>query len=443
MTKEGMPAEEICRNLTRRGMELKKGVATVLRLQSAWGLAHDEKRWLGNFRHQCHKKARAQQVEAFSDIAAELDVQDVEGWIREKMSKEVVRQARHELALKLMGEHAPSNPERRKLQAPRRHDDPHVKPTDVAEFSDREIEDSDTEGDADSPAPVRRLRSGAVDPSSRKAEFHMSNVASSSKAGDSDGMFMDQPSYPGGGMGTEVHDGHTPLDDQRDDDMHDAEDDDDETNSAAHVGARVFQRDGLANTQSSSVSRPIRMYDPQRLTPARAASSPTLNSSRPTSEAASATSPYVADSSMDSSEISATPGKRYTGRPPKQSAAKSDPIPEIEAPTRSFTSPDTTPKQASRPATRGIVSSVTAATTASPMTSLILRTEEAEANKSTLSTLDQYNVAATVYKELLEARTENRPLPGSLTGLPPSAKEVDTAKFKLKEATQAMMLALD
>ena len=73
----------------------------------------------------------------------------------------------------------------------------------------------------------------------------------------------------------------------------------------------------------------------------------------------------------------------------------------------------------------------------------MLPPEEAEANKSTLSTLDQYNDAARVYKELLEARNNNKPLAGSLTGMPPSAKEVDSAKRKLKEATQAMMLALD
>ncbi|ROW05833.1 hypothetical protein VMCG_05153 [Cytospora schulzeri] len=436
MTKEGMSAESICQNLTNRGMELKKGVATVLRLQSAWGLAHDEKRWLGNYRHQCHKKAKAQQLEAFTEIAKELTVQDLEAWLQEKMSEEPARQARHELALKLMGEHAPTNPERRKLQMPRRTDGPYDRPSHVtgaSELSDSDTSDSDADSDGDSPPPVKRLRSGVVDPSTRIAESKHNNDVSSSGMGDGTGVSIDHASYLTD-IGMDMNDGYASLNGHGDDDAFDAEGDQEQPEGMAHISdggpEHVYEV-----PQATAVQRPLRMYDPRRQ--------------------------HDMDSSRSPPATDVTPAKRGKGRLPKQDTAKSTPTPASATLTSSMQANTSLNQQlwgqsvaspigitAAPPATTSATFALasptaTAPTMASHMPQLILRTEEAEANRTTLSTLDQYNVAAKEYKELLEARNENKPLPGSLTGLPPSAKEVDAAKRKLKEATQVMMLALD
>lgn len=436
MTKEGMSAEDICQNLTARGMELKKGVATVLRLQSAWGLAHDEKRWLGNFRHQCHKKAKAQQLEAFTEISKELGIQDLEAWLRDKMSEEPARQARHELALKLMGEHAPTNPERRKLQTPRRTDGPYDRPAHITgadDLFDSDTSESESDSDADPPPPpVRQLRSGVIDPSTRTAEGAHNNDGLSAEIGDGDVVSMDHTSYLTG-KGMEMDDAYAPLHDQRGNNMFDAEGDDEEPGGAKDVATGDTEHDYETMPQPTTTSRPLRMYDPQRQ--------------------------HVMDSPRSASETDVTPAKHGKGRPPKQSIGKPTPIPVSAAPAPPGKTNPSAIHQAQNLSVVSAVPAVAPATTsatlalappttaaapiANPMPQLVLRTEEAEANRTALSTLDQYNVAAKIYKELLEARTENRPMPESLTGLPPSAKEVDAAKRKLKEATQAMMLALD
>lgn len=437
MTKEGMTAEEICQNLTARGMELKKGVATVLRLQSAWGLAHDEKRWLGNFRHQCHKKAKAQQLEAFTEIAKELGVQNLEAWLQDKMSEEPARQARHELALKLMGEHAPTNPERRKLQTPRRTDGPYDRPAHIAdttELSDVDMSESDSDSEADpTPPPVRRLRSGVIDPNIRTAQGTHNNDEPSADIGEGDGVSMDH-SFHLTGMGMDMDDAYAPLNNQRDNDMFIAQGDEEEPDGAAHFAASGPEHVYETVLQPTTAPRPLRMYDPKRH--------------------------RVMDSPRSPSATAVTPSKSGKRQPRRQFTEEPTltPVPAVllpskqtdmsavhQAQSRSVVSPvPAAAAPGTTSATFALAPTITAAAAiANPMPQLILRTEEAEANRTTLSTLDQYNVAAKVYKELLEARTENKPMPGSLTGLPPSAKEVDTAKRKLKEATQAMMLALD
>ncbi|KUI55054.1 hypothetical protein VP1G_02349 [Cytospora mali] len=368
MTKAGLSAEEIYENLTKRGMELKKGVATVLRLQT----------------------------------------------------------------LKLMGEHAPTNPERRKLQTPRRTDGPYDRPagaTGGAELSDSETSGSDADSAVDSSAQAKWLRSDVAETTGRKGEADNNNGGPNSEIGNGDGVSVDQSSFLDG-MGMDMDDGYAPLSDQGDGDMPDAEGDYVEPDSAA---------------------------DGQRVSTAVATFSP--NTLRPNSQTAS--SENGIDFQRSPSTTAVTPGSRGKGRPPKQSAAKPSPMPApgmgtSPMPTSSFSNFQGPPRSAifhlpsGTPATTSATFALqtpmtarAATTSASPTPQLILRTEEAEANKSTISALDQYNAAASVYKELLEARNENKALPGSLTGLPPSAKEVDTAKRKLKEATQAMMLALD
>ncbi|KAK7697145.1 hypothetical protein SLS64_013844 [Diaporthe eres] len=415
MTKEGMSPEEIYQSLTSRGMELKKGVATVLRLQSAWGVARDEKRWLGNFRHQCHKKAKAQQEDAFTDIAKELGVQDIKGWAQEKMKEQAARQARHELALKLMGEHAPTNPERRKLQKPRRANGPFVQQAQANDDeggSDIGSSEDELESGSDFPGPVTDLRFGLVE-SARQADqipgsdgplpsphdLHNGeqpvSYAAASTTNNSSGV----------GVGVEAGEYHDypPLHDQPDDTMYGSEDD---QHGMASVASRVSSH--MVDPMAQSTSGPHL---------------PMVQNPPSSNEMMASAPPYP--NPLGSSVSSQPPEARSTQTAPTTTVAMVPGYGEKHP-----TQVDASITSASKP-------------TASVTSGLVLPPEEAEANKSTLSTLDHYNDAARVYKELLEARNNNKPLPGSLTGMPPSAKEVDSAKRKLKEATQAMMLALD
>lgn len=414
MTREGMSPEEIYQSLTSRGMELKKGVATVLRLQSAWGVARDEKRWLGNFRHQCHKKAKAQQADAFTDIAKELGVQDIKGWVQEKMKEQPARQARHELALKLMGEHAPTNPERRKLQKPRRANGP---PADQEQTNDAEGEsdsgssEDEPESESDFPGPVTDLRFGLADSTPQGDRIPISDgplpsphvLHSGPQSNTYAAAGAIEPSNVDGGVEAGEYHAYPPLHDQPDDTMYGSED-------GQHGVASIVSR------ESSDMVDPM----PQ------STSGPHMPMIQPP---------------LSSNEMMA-PAPSHPN--PLGSSMSTQPAEAISKQTASTTTAAILPGHAENHPTQLNASvAPVSKSTASLTSGLVLQPEEAEANKSTLSTLDQYNDAARIYKELLEARNNNKPLPGSLTGMPPSAKEVDSAKRKLKEATQAMMLALE
>lgn len=415
MTREGMSAEEIYQSLTSRGMELKKGVATVLRLQSAWGVARDEKRWLGNFRHQCHKKAKAQQADAFTDIAKELGVQDIKGWAQEKMKEQGARQARHELALKLMGEHAPTNPERRKLQKPRRANGPsgkHTQPNDAEGDSDSGSSEDEPESGSDFPGPVTDLRFGLVDSPRQRDDIpggdrtlsspHDLHSGAAQPSSYAAATTNDPPSVGEGVEAGEYHE-YAPLHDQPDDTLYGPEDD---QHGVASIASRVSSHMVDSMPQPTSGQRVPMIQTPR--------SSNEMMSSIPPHP-----TPLGSDLFLQPSESTSTqPSSTTTPAMPPGHGENSPP--QVKRSVAAAPNPTTL-----------------------SASGLVLPPEEAEANKSTLSTLDQYNDAARVYKELLEARNDNKPLPGSLTGMPPSAKEVDSAKRKLKEATQAMMLALD
>lgn len=414
MTREGMSPEEIYQSLTSRGMELKKGVATVLRLQSAWGVARDEKRWLGNFRHQCHKKAKAQQADAFTDIAKELGVQDINIWVQEKMREQAARQARHELALKLMGEHAPTNPERRKLQKPRRANGPsaeQAQANDADGDSDSGSSEDEPQSGSDFPGPVTDFKFELVDSTPQGVRIPSSDgpfpsphaLHSRAQPASHATATANEPPSVGGDLDAGEYREYAPLHDQPDDTMYGSED-------GQHVVASIASR----------VSSHMVDYLPQ------STSGPHM--------------PMV-QSPLSSNEMLVSPPPHPD---PLGSPASPQPTDTRPAQTGS-TATATMPPGYGEKYTTQLDASVASAPKSTPSVTsgLVLPPEEAEANKSTLGTLDQYNDAARVYKELLEARNNSRPLPGSLTGMPPSAKEVDSAKRKLKEATQAMMLALD
>lgn len=410
MTREGMTPEEIYRSLTSRGMELKKGVATVLRLQSAWGVARDEKRWLGNFRHQCHKKAKAQQADAFTDIAKELGVQDVKVWVQEKMKEQAARQARHELALKLMGEHAPTNPERRKLQKPRRANGPSEG---QANADDADDDDLDSESCEDEHGSGSAFPGHATD-----FRFGLANPA--------------------------CQDDHVPHDEQL---------------PSLHEdtgGAQSAENAPAPNKESSSVDRIDEVGGYHEYPPLHDQPDESMYDSGDEQQGSASTPTHMSSGMVDLMPQATPVLPPMPAHPPRSSSEvpASFPDPNALDPNMAPQPAEASPTRTAPPSSTSVLeghgeaqpgeTTVPAPEPAAPVTTgLVLAPEETEANKSTLSALDQYNDAARVYKELLEARTSNQPLPGSLTGMPPSAKEVETAKRKLKDATQAMMLALD
>lgn len=337
MTREGRSAHEICHSLTSRGMELKKGVTTVLRLQSAWNIgAHDEKRWVENFRHQCHKKAKTQQVQAFLAIAAELGVTHTDSWLAGKMAGLVAREARQQLALRLMGRHAPTNPERRKLQSPRK----------TLDSINHQVEPSSLDDDAEQEESGSDVSPSLYDTSDEDYDALDSTIENNDK------------------------------------DMADSPD---------------VTLDGCLDIDGNGT-------DEQKTT-ANAAGDGTL--ARTDKTIPRATSPGIIPVEVGVVSSHAEEVAEISQRPSQSVSQNRVPI------------------------------------CSSATTVLVLGPEEIEANKATLLILDQYNTAAQAYKILLESRNDNRPLPDSLTGLPPSVKEVEAAKQKLKEATHAMMLTLE
>lgn len=374
MTREGMTPEEIYQSLTTRGMELKKGVATVLRLQSAWGVARDEKRWLGNFRHQCHKKAKAQQAVAFTDIAKELGVQEVKGWVQEKMREQSARQARHELALKLMGEHAPTNPERRKLQKPRRANGPsgegQANANDGEEDLDTGSSEDEHESGSPSPGPVTDLRFALAGPAQQDDQVSHGEPLPLSPHQNTSGVQSAGYAPAPIDVPSSVSHEYPPLHDQPDDSMYDSggEQQHGSAGTLSHVSSSMVD----LNPQSTPAP-------PTRAHPSR--SSNEMPSSPRSNAVGSNMSPPPARGSLahtalpNTTSVLLVHGEGYTAR------ANESTVP------------------ASRPA-------------ASVTSGLVLAPEETEANKSTLSALDQYNDAARVYKELLE-ETATSHFPGA------------------------------
>ncbi|KAI0133708.1 hypothetical protein BJ170DRAFT_607260 [Xylariales sp. AK1849] len=65
--------------------------------------------------------------------------------------------------------------------------------------------------------------------------------------------------------------------------------------------------------------------------------------------------------------------------------------------------------------------------------------EEVAAMQNMFGSLDGWITAAQTVKDLLLARGASRPAPHSLTGLPPSTADIETARRKLKDAAQAVL----
>lgn len=109
MTNDGMTAAQIAENLMARGVKLQRGAATVERLRTVWGLTIDgpSQRSLAAIRTTARAQALRHQREQFINIARELGVADLDGWVKAKMDEPVAEDARREYAFKLMGDARP------------------------------------------------------------------------------------------------------------------------------------------------------------------------------------------------------------------------------------------------------------------------------------------------------------------------------------------------
>lgn len=77
-----------------------------------------------------------------------------------------------------------------------------------------------------------------------------------------------------------------------------------------------------------------------------------------------------------------------------------------------------------------------------PAPPLVIPPEEAERHRASHEAIEKHHQAALECMEYLAARAESRALSDSLTGMPPSLKDVESAKKKLKEAAEAMLASL-
>ncbi|KAH8667069.1 hypothetical protein BX600DRAFT_436436 [Xylariales sp. PMI_506] len=104
LSEQGLPPEEVAREMSARGMVLKKGASTIVRLQTAWGLRGSEDTRLRNRQYVARRKARQQQMEEFYDYARELNLDDPDDWVRRKMQEPTIKRLREHLVTQIMTE---------------------------------------------------------------------------------------------------------------------------------------------------------------------------------------------------------------------------------------------------------------------------------------------------------------------------------------------------
>lgn len=107
MTREGMSAAEISDNLSARGINMRSGAPTVLRLQKQWGLLAPDNN-VSSRRAHARQEATRRQKEQLSNMAQELGIQDIDEWVKTKMQEPNMRDARLRFAYELMGDAQPA-----------------------------------------------------------------------------------------------------------------------------------------------------------------------------------------------------------------------------------------------------------------------------------------------------------------------------------------------
>lgn len=452
MTKEGLSAQEIADQLASRGVVWKRGPSSVARLQARWGLIapEDNPRALASKRAQALKAFRSEQRAQFRQIAEELGVEDVDDWVELKMKEPGSVEARSKAAREKVGDlNLKRHPGFTLRGKPKRHKDYGAEPK-----------------------PKRvRVRASRAKKQQKQQEYDDSDASSSESESESDSEESsssesdgDSPQQLGAdAAATAAEDGQDNSSDESDNqeepvamveadavEPHEEEQDpEDDPDSAENVAARIFARIGKSIPKATGPApKPVKFY------PAKAIPRPQLPAVAGTKRKPRGR-PSAAASAPATKKPA--PAPKRPKAPPPPPPPKPVPIPVDDDDGMAWDDGDfgAPPSRDSTPA-----AATPAATPAAPSTGpaqppanqpanpwpsapvLVVLPEEAEANKSTLDVVEQYTAAAQLVKDTVSARTENRALPGSLTGLPPSLKDVDTAKQRLKAAAHAMYTSL-
>lgn len=308
LTKEGLSAQEILDHFSARGVVWKRGIPSILNLQTRWGLIspQDNPRYVSSKTSQAMKAARKEQKAAFMEIAQDLGVENTVEWVGTKLKEPASKEARTKLAREKAGSLAPplkytkdGKPGRltgmvawrsrtKKKQQNQRHDT--IELLDDGESEDQSSSESSSEEEA---PPPRILRSGVVDIAAKKARARDSSSESDSESDEEEVTpreVVPRKVVPKRVIGQEpaLHETHVSDDydfypatinvDNHGDTSRlaldnfkpwEAEEDDDDSDSAGCVAARVFARIGKTIPKATGLApRPIPLY------PARAAFKP-------------------------------------------------------------------------------------------------------------------------------------------------------------------------
>lgn len=108
MSEQSLTPEEIATIMAGRGMSLKDGAKTILRLQTVWGLRElDLTSRRRNARHNAQRQAKNQQEKEFLQYARELGLDNPAEWVKRKMNEPQILEKRKDQTMKLMTELAP------------------------------------------------------------------------------------------------------------------------------------------------------------------------------------------------------------------------------------------------------------------------------------------------------------------------------------------------
>lgn len=108
MSEQSLTPEEIATIMAGRGMSLKDGAKTILRLQTVWGLRElDLTSRRRNARLNAQRQAKNQQEKEFTQYARELCLDNPAEWAKQKMNEPQILEKRKDQTMKLMTGLAP------------------------------------------------------------------------------------------------------------------------------------------------------------------------------------------------------------------------------------------------------------------------------------------------------------------------------------------------
>ncbi|KAK7937733.1 uncharacterized protein PG986_014601 [Apiospora aurea] len=108
MSEQSLTPEEIATIMAGRGMSLKDGAKTILRLQTVWGLRElDLTSRQRNARHNAQRQAKNQQEKEFTQYARELGLDNPAEWVKRKMNEPQILEKRKDQTMRIMTEMNP------------------------------------------------------------------------------------------------------------------------------------------------------------------------------------------------------------------------------------------------------------------------------------------------------------------------------------------------